>query len=504
MLNDFILKQTDYLTYARIVLELKKMAEGNTISITDKIAFFEHLNIRYTKTYSQAVYDYLLNLHSSNTVDEKSFNLINLFINELLANGNNYLYLSYIIKLYKKNKFESFSAFINYLYYANNDSFDVLIPINELKKYARELFELKEQKLIQKNDVTYCKVYGNNIIDFFYLIKENLIRIESLFNILRLYKNSNIDFLRDKKIIVHSRYFKEDFELSFDEINKYLGPTPYAKNLKSAVENLDKLKDNNKLAYHSILNSISYAEKDKDIMTPSSFVDNWIAIESLMSLSGRKKGFACVDFILPKMLSAKIILNNATNTLENAYKNYAGQKLKLETFIKQVCEDTFNFNKIKNPYFSLELKKLAEIFSNPKKLQEKFLEVEKQLSLDLLRIYILRNEYVHSSNLHAFNSMQQIKLKHLLPLCIDEFFKIFDNRINKEVSSFDLIFDIYTEILSRYDIRETSFKLINEKVRLLNGRIILDINIENLNISLDNYIFNVIKNNNSLFKKYIS
>lgn len=40
MLNDFILKQTDYLTYARIVLELKKMAEGNTISITDKITFF--------------------------------------------------------------------------------------------------------------------------------------------------------------------------------------------------------------------------------------------------------------------------------------------------------------------------------------------------------------------------------------------------------------------------------------------------------------------------------
>ena len=203
------------------------------------------------------------------------------------------------------------------------------------------------------------------------------------------------------------------------------------------------------------------------------------------------------------MLSAKIILSDATNTLENAYKNYAGPDVKLENFIKQVCENTFDFNKIKNPYFCLELKKLAKIFSSPKKLQEQFAKVEKLLSLDLLRIYILRNEYVHASNLQAFNSMQQIKLKHLLPLSIDEFFKIFNNRIGKDIISFDLIFDIFTEILSKYDIRQTSFKLINDKVRWANGKIILDLKIEDLDISLDKYIFNVLKNNNNLFKNYV-
>lgn len=503
MSNDIVLRQSNYLAYARILLELKSMTEGNAISITDKIAFFEHANAHYSKKYSGAVYELLLKFHSENEVSEKSLNIINLFINELLADGNNYLFLTYILKQYKSNKFTSFTAFIDYLYYGNNDSFDILIPIKELKFTGRELFELKEQKIEERDDVTYCKVYDNKTIDFFYLIKENLIRIESLFNILRLYKNSNIDFLREKNIIVNSKYFNEEFEISFDEINKYTGPTPYVKNLIPSVENLDKLKELNKPAYHSILNTISYAEKDKDVMTPSSFVDNWIAIESLMSLSGRKKGFVSVEFILPKMLSAKIILSDATNTLENAYKNYAGPDVKLENFIKQVCENTFDFNKIKNPYFCLELKKLAEIFSSPKKLQEQFAKVEKLLSLDLLRIYILRNEYVHASNLQAFNSMQQIKLKHLLPLSIDEFFKIFNNRIGKDIISFDLIFDIFTEILIKYDIRQTSFKLINDKVRLTNGKLVLDLKIEDLDIPLDKYIFNVLKNNNNLFKNYV-
>lgn len=503
MLDDYILKDINYLAYSRIILTLKNMAENNAISLLDKISFFEYINAHYCKKYRKHVFDLLIKKYNDSDISQKSLVLIDIYINELLADGYNYLYLNYVLKLYRSNEFSDFLSFLYYLELGNQDAFDILIPIQELKDIGKELFELKGQQIEIVDDVTYCKVYDSNMVDFFYLIKENLVRIESLFNFLRLYKNSNIDFLRDKHIIAHSKCFNKNFEICFDDINKYTGPTPYVKNLKNAVENLDKLKDINKPAYHAILNAISYAEKDKDIMSPSSFVDNWIALESLMGLSGRKKGFASVDYILPKMLASRLILNDATNTLENAYKNYKGPQVKLEAFITKVCEGTFDFSRIRNPYYSLELQRIASVFSDIKKLQAEFIRVEKMLLLDNLRIYILRNEYVHASNLQAFNSMQQIKLKHLLPISIDEFFKMFNHRIDRDIISYDTIFDVFTEVIAKYDIRQTSFKILNEKVRLCGGKIILDIAVEDMGISIDKYIFNVLKNNTDLFKNYL-
>ena len=503
MLNDTILKNIDVLAYSRILLSLKTYSENNSTNVSEKLAFFENIEAQYARRYRNNVYETLKSLADNNTVDQHAYDIISLFINELLASGINYLFLTYSMKLFKQSKFENFFAFIDYIFYANGDSFDILIPIKGVQEKEYTLFQLKEQKLEIQNEITYCKVYGNKIVDFFFLIKENMIRIESLFNILRLFRNSEIDFLREEDILVQSKYFNETFRVKFDDINRYSGPNPYFKNLKTAVSSLDKLKEQDRDSYHSVLNMISYAEKDKDYMNASSFVDNWIALESLASLSGRRTGYASVDFIIPKMLVAKIILSDATNTLENAYRNYLGTPMKLETFIKLVCEESFDFSKIKNPYYRLEIKKLASIFSDTRKLQDEFLRVEKILSLDLLRIYMLRNEYVHASNLQAFNSMQHIKIKHILPLCIDAFFKQLNLQINKGASSGGVIHDVFSNIISRNEIRAVSFRLLNEKVRLANGKVILDAPITSFGITLDTYIFNVLKNNVELFRKYV-
>lgn len=413
------------------------------------------------------------------------------------------MYLGYVLKLYKNDKFHDFISFIDYLYYGNLDSFDVLIPIESFVEKDRELFELKNQKIEIREEHVYCKVYDNNTNDLFYLIKENIIRIESLFNLLRLYRNSGIDFCRDQSIIVYSKYFNENFELSFDEIDRYTGPTPYAKNLKRSVRSLDILKDNNRSFYHTILNAISYAEKDKDIMSASSYVDNWISIESLLSTYEKKTGYNAVKEIVPKMLSAKLILNDLTNTLDQAYKNYEGPEMRAEKFIALVCQGKYDFDKIVNPYFNLELKRVAKFLSNIKELSNEFSRIEQRLDLDLLRIYVLRNEYVHASNLQAFNSLQQIKLRHLLPLSIDEFFIMLNYRIDKEASEYGLSFDIYSEILNKHDTRQVAFKLFTEKPKLSNGSVCLECDINQCEITLDEFIFNIIKNNLKLFKKYI-
>ena len=65
---------------------------------------------------------------------------------------------------------------------------------------------------------------------------------------------------------------------------------------------------------------ISYAEKDKDICNNSSYVNNWISLETLCSLAGRKTGEESVQFVLPGIISAKMITSNITDILKHAYK----------------------------------------------------------------------------------------------------------------------------------------------------------------------------------------
>lgn len=116
---------------------------------------------------------------------------------------------------------------------------------------------------------------------------------------------------------------------------------------------------------------------------------------------------------------------------------------------------------------------------------------------------MLRNEYVHASNLQAFNSMQHIKLKHLLPASLDEFFKILNlNKCDK--SKIDAAFEVYTDFLNRYNIRNTAFKLLNEKIKVKNGSVTLSTTLEEHKITVDIFAMNILKNNMLPLKNYIT
>lgn len=510
MLNDIVFRDVNYLEYSRLLLSLKAFSEGDSTGKLDKYSYFEYLNTRFSWKYRKSVLDKikekwkLAEKHDDEYFfDSYDTQLVYIFINELLACGINYLFLNFLVKLYKQQKFSSFEDFLDYMFWENKDSFDIFLPITTLNNKDKKLFEIKNQIIIITESKTYCKVYGNNIGDFYRLIKENITRIESLFNILRFYSNSVIDFVRTENIIVESKYFNETFLITFDDIIKYVGPTPYFKNLSPTIDSLNALKDKGTEEYHKILNTISYAEKDKDYMNPSSYVDNWIALETLMSMSIRKTGYEAVSTFVPIMLSARLILNDATNTLEQAYRNYNGKPMKLERFLNLIATGQFDYQKIRNPYYQLEVKRLMRIFSNIKSLQKEFIRVETLLKMDVQRIYMLRNEYVHASNLQAFNSVQQIKLKHILPSCIDEFFKLLNLRIERDVSKYGIIFDIFTEFITRYNNRMIAFKIINETCKLQHGAINLSTDLNSRGIEIDKFIFNILKNNVDLFKKYV-
>ena len=112
-----------------------------------------------------------------------------------MSDGINYSFLWFIYNCYIDNKFSDFKSFVEYLFYGNKDTYDVFIPIENFSTSDNEIFAKKRQKIEKIGDRFYCKVYANNTIDFHFLIKENILRIESLFNILRFYNNSKINLL---------------------------------------------------------------------------------------------------------------------------------------------------------------------------------------------------------------------------------------------------------------------------------------------------------------------
>lgn len=502
MQGDIVFKEVDKIQYSKLMLNLKQYSEGDKTSKQEQFTYFEHLYRVYRFCYKEKLYKIIIDSYDrpKNKYDDY-FKIFSCFISELLADGVSYKYLGYILSQYRNDKFTSFKEFLEYLNYGNKDGFDIYIPIKNVLDKNIEYLRSNGQQIELIEGKHYCKVYYNKCIDFYLIIRHNMTRIESMFNMLRLYSKSIIDFAMDDKIIIESQYFKEKVYITFSEIICYKGITPFYKHLDMTLASLEKLKDIDKYLYHKVLNIISYAEKDKDIMNQSSYVDNWISLETLCSLSGRKTGYDAVEFVLPSILAAKLISSNLTDLLK---KSYIGKnKILLEKFVQNSNDGIIDLGSINNIYYQYSICNYYETLRDMSKLRKKFEEVEKRVRLDLLRIYMLRNEYVHESNVHAFVSMQQIKLKNLLSLALDEFFKMLNRRINSEYSELGLNYEIFTQLLNRSEVREIAFKMLLDKNCKVGGNISLNTTIENENVEKHEFIFNVIKGNMNLLKKYI-
>ena len=390
---------------------------------------------------------------------------------------------------------------MEYLNFGNKDSFDIYIPLKNVIEKNVEYLRGNGQQIEIIDQKYYCKIYDNKCIDFFYVIRQNMTRVEAMLNILRLYCKSNIDFETEGNIIVESRFFGTKELISFSDIICYKGLTPFYKHLEGTLKSLDKLKDIDKILYHKVLNIISYAEKDKDICNQSSYVDNWISMETLCSLSGRKSGYESVESNLPRILASRIITNDITDILKHAYKGR--YRINLEKFIENAINNNIDISPIGSVYYKYCIYRYSKVLQDVRRLETKYEEVENRIQLDLLRIYMLRNEYVHESNVHAFHSMQQIKLKNLLALVLDEFFKTLNRRIDLEYSNLGLDYEIFTQLLSRCEARKVAFNVLLSKNCKVGGNIILTTTLEDEEIKMEDFIFNVLKGNLNLFRKYV-
>jgi len=239
--------------------------------------------------------------------------------------------------------------------------------------------------------------------------------------------------------------------------------------IEQTIKSLDIVSKHDSVLYYTYNNILDYAEKDNDFLTVSSYVDNWIALESIIKLSGSRVGFEGVMFFVPKLLSIKYLRQEINFSLKNAFHD---KSVTLEKFV-DICiknKELACLEKCQSLYYKHKLEKYIAMLGNYTNIREYIKSIEKRLEFDIQRIYLVRNEYVHSSNLAAYNNLQKIKLKRILADVIDAFTKSLNGNINVErytVSGKD----IFSDILRKYMSHDTALEIMSGKYKTDNQKV---------------------------------
>lgn len=520
LITDSILRQNYPAVYGALISKLKEFLDSNKMSKKELYGFLLDVRKRNSSNYFLSLYNEVQRIINENSLENISYvvNIFNTYINEIIARGTDIRFLNNSLDDLDDN--EVFDDFNNYIKYIggikpfNKDKLDILLPvkIGKEKETFIEICEKRNQKFEEIEGIIYCKIYDCNTNDYFALIDDQMLRISSIFDLIKLYSNNTPNFDEEKPIKITSRNLNKSFEIPFSFINKFTGNKPYLKHLYNTINSLDTTKDNDVKFYHRVLNTLSYAEKDLNYKNSSAFVDTWIALETLCSISEIKSGYEAVQFYLPQIIITTIIRQNITHTLRKSYKNYY-KDVSLEDYLTIITRDDYKetLNKIHNTYYRYILLEWAEVLKSPKKLFQYICKLQDRIFIDILRIYTLRNEYVHACNINAFQTLEYYKLKNLFHIVIDEFFRCLTNRKDKDESSFGIGFDIFNQFNYKWEVMLKSLRLMFEEDKYVyksdTNKIVSDsTNLrikENEKIEYRDYLLNLLKNNNEILKKYV-
>lgn len=520
LIKDSLFREKQPAVYGALLSKLKDFLDSNKISKKELFGFLLDVRKRNSLSYFRMVFSEVESILSKETINniDYSISIFNTFLNEIIARGTDIRFLNFSLSEMDTNP--AFDKFINYVKYIaevnpyNKDVLDILVPIkiDEEKDMFIEICDKRNQKYEIIDDTIYCKIYDRNTNDFFTLIEDQMVRISSIFDLIKLYTYHTPEFDSELPIKIKSKILNKEFEIPFNYIIRFTGNKPYSKHLYNTITSLDAAKETDIKFYHQVLNTLSYAEKDLSRKNSNAFVDNWIALETICSISEIKSGYEAVQFFVPKILITTIVRQNITSYLIKAYKNYF-KDVKLEDFLKIITSENYEetLNKIPNTYNKYILLNWAKILNNPLNLYQYINRLQDKINIDILRIYILRNEYVHSCNLNAFQTLEFYKLKNIFNIVIDEFFRCLTNRKDKDESHEGIGFDIFNQFTYKWDIMLKSLNLMfkveehiykSDTTKIVPDRTNMTIKLEG-NLTYSDYLLNLLKNNNEILKKYI-
>ncbi len=473
LINDPILKQIDESQYY-VMLKLIKSLSGGAANYAESENFFVSCKGIFISKYFDTLYNELISLLKNNNVDDIAYleNITSTFINELLSQKCTYMYFcSMVFDLINKDLFKDIYDFIEYISekrFKYPDNIEMYLPLKNVENRELEFIKTK-QEVVSIDETYYCKIYTSNTIDYYRMCELNMRRIKSIFNIFRFNRDTLMDFDYSKEVIVKRATLNDEFRVGFRELITYKFFVGKHSIIEQTIKSLDIVSRNDSVLYYTYNNILDYAEKDNDFLTVSSYVDNWIALESIIKLSGTRVGFDGVMFFIPKLLSIKYLRQEINFSLKNAFQD---RSVTLENFI-DICiknKDRSCLKKCNSLYYRHKLEKYISMLENYTNVREYIKSIEKRLEFDIQRIYLVRNEYVHSSNLSAYNNLQKIKLKRILADVIDVFTKSLNGNINVErynVSGKD----IFSDILRKYMSYDTALEIMSGKYKADNQKV---------------------------------
>ncbi len=492
LVEDKIFKKIDESEYYNLLSYLRK-AMGGSISSKELILYLSSIKSLFGKKYLGFIYNEVKDSFEGGLVNKSDlYFLYTTFLNEIIVNRCSYHCLINLYDCFSEGKFDSLLSFINYLW-DSCENIEMLVPIKNCE-YEDQMF-LKDYNQIEEiNGIKYLKIYENGTIDHIRLFEKHKKRIDVYFNLIKFYGSSNIDYSYDNKAFVTKKILNSTIGLPLRKItsyNPFLGSSEMRENSLSTMYNLFE-KDNNDL-YYSINSILAYAERDNDILNSASFVDNWISIESLIKLSNNRSGIDGVTFYIPKILAIEFFRKDLNTLLKAIYRSVT-----LEKFVQFVWEDNLKESYSKNEYLKWKLQRYVDIVKNPKKLYEELLNIEKKLEKDLKRIYIIRNEYVHSSNVDAWNNTSKIKIKHLLSYSLDCVFKTLNSKIKNEYHIKGD--DVFSDIVKNYNNRNNVLLALSGEYKINDKKI----SKEYIGTNLERYkiITNIILNRRNCLNAY--
>lgn len=501
MLKDKVFKRVDYLEYSRLLLKLKEYSENNSTPKKEQFLYFSNLKNKFLYPYEKELIKLFKEECQKETMTDEDYmyyisdNVLNFL---LLIHDQRYLKYTIIDKF---DKFESTVEMIDFLVYGK-DTLDIDVKVIYYDKEFISYLDSSDQKYKIVNDELYLAIHDGGRRDFYSIINEQLRRIDSLMNIYRLYNDSQVDYDRTSSLTISSVYFDETITISFSSIYEYPKNRLESKNFKYISNNLLKLKDIDDALYRKLINVISYAVKNKNVISVNAFIDNWISLESVSSICTTKNDSTIENVVrfATETITHKLISTDINYILKDRRR----KKMTFEDFVSKSINGTISefIEQEHDSYKRYILTQYSKKFSDFKKLKEFFSYVESLIEKDLIKIYIIRNEFVHENNINLHYINEGKKLKSILLYSIDMVFKNLDQKIDyTDKTSISLENAIYSNIKSRFEYRVNALRILTENIKTRDVQLKIELD---PNGKFDHIIVNMLLGNMNLLKVYNS
>ena len=485
--KDFIFKEIDELAYINLIRQLK-----NIIDNSDKINcsmmknYFEKTHKIYYKKYISLLQERFKRIiEDGEEIELKKLDfLADILINELLSMGYTYKYLTYIFNYFYfennvTNVFANLNNLITFLINKSEDTFDMYLPLANTS--SRDISFVKNQFLEQEiikgsdfktnkynfdfdNDTYYCHIYFK-ANDYFRCTEDQLNRVNSIFNFLKFYTNSQVSIDFEGKPFIYSRKLGKISRSSIKSMLQYSYYQGTSNVINAVNKTFAQLSENHNSILTDIYNILNYSQKNHDIFSNDQFLSKWISLESCASKSVNRKGFDAVLEYVTKALSITFYRQKITRILKDQ-----ALKCNLDYFVRNYDSSSFDkkISKIKNNYYKYLMREYIEVLSSNSKFANCIDASQNQLKYMLYRIYLMRNKYVHSGNTLNENDMLRYYLNIIEPFFIDKILKTLNLLLAGEVVEYNKVTwnDIYSEIDFKYDsLHNTLWFMKEEKLK---------------------------------------